>query len=144
MKLSDLWSKTKWLVFFLIRSINKEAVLIEETEYEKYRENNIPTKNKLPQLPEEIVHKIMLMAYEIAPHPIATLIHFDKYRIHGEYYQEQIKDGKYYARYLAGILGDSNESFYKWWFEKMAYRVKYRLCAEEIEAAWNKYKSQSV
>ena len=32
------------------------------------------TNNKLPELPEEIINKIILMSYEISPHPTAQVI----------------------------------------------------------------------
>jgi len=37
------------------------------------------TNNTLPELPEEIVHKIMLMAYGLSPHPTARFIKFSDY-----------------------------------------------------------------
>jgi len=97
----------------------------------------IPTNNKLPQLPEEIVHKIMLMTYALRPHPLSAFIEYRKDIIRvnaGDWMEDDIK---YYRKYLSAILGDTKREFMKWWIYKMVYKKnKYRLCAEEMETAW--------
>lgn len=103
----------------------------------------IPTNNKLPQLPEEIVHKIMLMTYSIRPHPVSSLIEYQKdiVRVNAGDWMET--DIIYYRKYLSAILGDTKRNFMKWWIYKMVYKKnKYRLCAEEMETAWLSFRER--
>jgi len=99
---------------------------------EYYNTEIIPTKNKLPQLPEEIVHKIMLMAFSIRPHPASALIKYEKDVIKDNILEMMKPDVKYYQKFLSAILGDTKRDFINWWIDKMVYKVRYRICAEEI------------
>ena len=97
----------------------------------------IPTKNTLPILPEEIVHKIMLMTYELRPHPVSAIIQYQKDIIRVGAPDWMVVDMKYYQKFLSSIVGDTKKDFMDWWIEKMVYKKnKYRLCAEEMETAW--------
>ena len=97
----------------------------------------IPTKNTLPILPEEIVHKIMLMTYELRPHPVSAIIQYQKDIIRIGALDWMRVDMKYYQKFLSSIVGDTKKDFMDWWVEKVVYKKnKYRLCAEEMETAW--------
>jgi len=94
----------------------------------------IPTKNKLPQLPEEIVAKIIIMTYGLRPHPTAALIEYEKDIIRENVLDMMNPELDYYNKYLGAILGRTKIGFINWWLDKIVYKVKYRVCAEEIIA----------
>ena len=110
--------------------ISDPSVLYKETN--GIRTKNIPTKNTLPQLPEEIVDKIIMMAYDLAKHPVSTIIKFEQERRLTTFPIDFDKDVNRYYGGLYKIYGLEETCFLKWWLDNNINNMKNRLCRDHI------------